>query len=136
MPAKLGARRCALCGKGQTYRLGGLSAFAAGLREYAKTHPLKLPSSSYAHVPCMHATRLPSQQAAARRVSLYNDVLAMIERAASYGNAVSAEELNERFPGARIAIDDVLTLLVRQKRIWNVGTRRLSPLYELRPEAD
>jgi hypothetical protein len=68
--------------------------------------------------------------------ALYNDVLAMIERAASYGNAVSAEELNERFPGARIAIDDVLTLLVRQKRIWNVGTRRLSPLYELRPEAD
>jgi hypothetical protein len=99
MPAKLGARRCALCGKGQTYRLGGLLAFAAGLREYAKTHPLKLQSSSYAHVPCMHATRLPSQQAAARRVSLYNDVLAMIERAASYGNAVSAEELNEKFPG-------------------------------------
>jgi hypothetical protein len=136
MPAKLGARRCALCGKGQTYRLGGLLAFAAGLREYAKTHPLKLQSSSYAHVPCMHATRLPSQQAAARRVSLYNDVLAMIERAASYGNAVSAEELNEKFPGARVAIDDVLALLVRQKRIWNVGTRRLSPLYELRPEAD
>ena len=137
MPRKsLGQRQCALCGKPQSARLGGLVAFGAALQEYAKTHRLKLPRSSYAHVPCMHATRVPSQQARARAVARYNDVLAFFEHEAAYGNGVTAAELNEKFPLAVEANRDVLALLVRQHIIHEVGTRRLSPLYELRPEAD
>jgi len=52
-------RICAICGKGQSQRRGGLAAFAAAIAELAKKHAdrLKDPKGRYAHIGCINKTR-------------------------------------------------------------------------------